>query len=106
MSKNGKLPSLEDACKQLEGLDIYGDEGSAATFIRIAIEYTRQEYARDGIDLFGETSQSDVRKFSKLWLEESGKSENDLALIALNHAIKYHVNKVIAERRRKGSPQS
>src|SRR5256885_13967942 len=104
MSNNEKLPCIEEACKQLEGLDIYGNERNAATFIRVAIEYTRQEYAHEGIDLLSETSQSDVQEFSNLWLKESGKTENDLALIALNHAIKYHVNKVMAERMRKSSP--
>jgi hypothetical protein len=111
MNDDKKSPSIDDACKEIEGSDIYDDADGSAALIRVAIEYTRQELANEGIDLWNVTNEADVQEYCRTWLKDitrrekdTKRTENDLALIALLNAIKYDVKKVMKDRKRTNDP--
>lgn len=100
---NSQIPlSIEDACKKIDGLDIYNDSAATMTFFKVAIEYVQQELMAKGIDLFRETNQNDLQEYCWSWFKDCKKTDNDLALIALTFAIEYDVHK-LAEDRRNGN---
>ena len=106
MSNDKKSPSIDAACKEIEGLNIYGEADGSAALIRVAIEYSRQELANEGVDFWSVTSEAEVQEYCKTRLKDitqRGKDtkriENVLALIVLLHSIKYDVKKVIKDRK-------
>jgi hypothetical protein len=111
MNDDKKTPSIDAACKEIEGLDVYDDANGSAALIRVAIEFSRQELMNEGVDLWNVTNENDLHEYCRMWLKEitrrekdSKRTENDLALIALLNAIKYGVNKLIKDRKRAKNP--
>jgi hypothetical protein len=99
MNNKPDCTPLEAACNNVEGLNIYGGADDAITFINITLKFSKQELIDEGIDLTSVVSEQDLREFCVCWLREIKTTDNDLALIALTYAIKYHVKKLIAERK-------
>ena len=105
MNNDKKSPSIDAACKEIEGLDIYDDANGTAALFRVAIEYTGQELMNEGVDLWTVTSEHELQEYCRVWFKTLPRTtENDLALIALNFAIKYDVKKVIKDRKRTNNP--
>jgi hypothetical protein len=104
MNDDKKSPSIDVACKEIEGLDIYDDANGTAALFRVAIEYSRQELKQRGIDLCSVTSEQEIQDYCRRWIKTLPQTVNDMALIALIHTIEYNINEIVKDRKRANNP--
>lgn len=104
MSNDKKTPSIDAACKEIEGLNIYDDADGSAALIRVAIEFSRQELMQRGIDLWNVTSEHEIQDYCRRWIKTLPQTVNDMALIALIHTINYNIIEIVKARKRANNP--
>jgi hypothetical protein len=78
---------FEEACDQIETLDIWHNTVARQLFFQTAIDFSRQELRRKGKELFSVASVGEILEFCKLWFERQSTMANDMAFIVLIHAI-------------------
>ena len=88
--------SIEDACSKIEGLDIFNNSAAREIFFRVAIDYSRHELRKNGIDLRTLAMSDDLHGFCRLWMKSHSNIANDMALIALTVAIQSNAHEIVA----------
>ena len=91
--------SIEDACAKVEGLDIRNNSVARAVFFKAAIDYSRAELKKRGIELLSLGSYDELRSFCNQWLSDETHTENDNLLIALAYAIESQACKLASAKR-------
>ena len=79
--------SIEDSCTKIEGLDLRNNPAARTVFIKTAIDYSRAELKKRGIELLALGSYEDLRSFCNHWLSDQTHTDNYNLLIVLAYAI-------------------
>ncbi|SRR6266498_3748690 len=96
--------SLDQACDEIAGLDIYSNPYDRFLFSRAAMKFLRNELRREsGIDLLSFIGEREIGEFCRLALSQHGRLDNDLAFIVVTTALKIEFNRVTSKPEGEGS---
>jgi hypothetical protein len=90
--------SLDHACDEIAGVDIYTDSAGQLRFARAVIRLLSDELRKDrGIDLGTLIAEEEANEFCRLALSQHGQLPHDMALIVATTALKIEVNRHLAK---------